>query len=446
MQQYKTYPKYINSGIEWIGKIPKGWESRPLFTVALESYKSNKGMVENNLLSLSYGNIVVKDINSNEGLLPESFETYQIIEPDDIVFRFTDLQNDQRSLRSAISKQRGIITSAYVVVRPFSGILPSYMNYLFRSYDEQKVFYSMGGGLRQSLNYADVKRLPIVVPPVPEQKAIAAFLNRETLKIDSLISKKTDFLNLLKEKRQALITQVVTKGLDPKAKMKDSGIEWIGRIPRDWEVKRLKYTFVESRDAIKVGPFGSQLKGDDFKSEGYKVYNQRTVLDNDFLAGDAFIDDKKYKELKGFKLNPLDVVVTTRGTIGKIAVAPANIDEGIIHPCIIKFTTKKNIILDKLLKYVFNETNIIFEQLVSLSNTTTIPVVYSETLKNVFFVLPAISKQKNIINYLDTETSHIDYLIAKTEESIDLLKERRSSIITAAVTGQIDVRGCPLRC
>src|SRR5690606_21676902 len=115
-------------------------------------------MREKNLLSLSYGRIVRRDINSNEGLLPESFETYQIVDRNDIVFRMTDLQNDQRSLRSALVRERGIITSAYIAVRP-KGINPSFLGYLIRAYDVQKVFYAMGGGLRQSLKFEELRRL-----------------------------------------------------------------------------------------------------------------------------------------------------------------------------------------------------------------------------------------------------------------------------------------------
>ncbi len=157
-----------------------------MLAVAAERCETNVGMVESNLLSLSYGRVVEKDITSNDGLLPESFETYQIVSPGDTVFRLTDLQNDQRSLRSGFVRKKGIITSAYVAVQP-TAIDPSYFSWLMRAYDVAKAFYSMGGGLRQSMKFSDLKRLPTLLPPLSEQLSISAFIDRETSKIDALI-------------------------------------------------------------------------------------------------------------------------------------------------------------------------------------------------------------------------------------------------------------------
>ncbi|MBL0353198.1 MAG: hypothetical protein IPP03_11265 [Dechloromonas sp.] len=148
-----------------------------------------------------------------QSLLPESFETYQIVRPADIVFRLTDLQNDKRSLRTAIVKELGIITSAYLAAKP-TGIQAHYLSYLLRAYDVTKVFYSMGGGLRQSMKFADIKRLPTLVPPVAEQTAIATFLDRETAKIDGLIAEQEKLIALLKERRSALISAAVTGKID----------------------------------------------------------------------------------------------------------------------------------------------------------------------------------------------------------------------------------------
>ena len=206
--------KMKDSGIEWIGDVPEGWEVIPFFSAASESKINNKGMVEDNLLSLSYGNIVRRNINTNEGLLPESFETYQIVEKDNIVFRLTDLQNDQRSLRSAIVKERGIITSAYIAVSIKHAYMPDFFNYLFRAYDALKVFYGMGAGLRQSLKYDDLKRISVLAPPLPEQQTIAAYLDDNCAKIDTLITKTERSIELLKEKRQALISAAVTGKID----------------------------------------------------------------------------------------------------------------------------------------------------------------------------------------------------------------------------------------
>nr|WP_281392575.1 restriction endonuclease subunit S [Sphingobium jiangsuense] len=257
-------------------------------------------MIENNLLSLSYGRIVRKDIDNNDGLLPASFETYQIVEPDDIVWRLTDLQNDQRSLRTAIVRERGIITSAYLATQP-RGIAPHYLSYLLRAYDLTKVFYSMGGGLRQSMKFADVKRLPVMLPPANEQVAIAAFLDRETAKIDALIEEQRCLISLLKEKRQAVISHAVTEGLDPHAPMKDSGIDWLGEVPAHWDVKRLRFIChigtgdADTADAVDDGAYPFFVRSPVIERIGDYSHDCEAVL----TAGDGAGVGKVYHHFTG---------------------------------------------------------------------------------------------------------------------------------------------------
>lgn len=202
------------SGVEWIGRIPANWSVRPLFSAAKEVYRSNKGMIESNLLSLSYGRVVRRDINAEEGLLPDSFETYQIIEDGEIVMRLTDLQNDQKSLRTALATERGIVTSAYVVIRPTDSLNSEYLAHLMRAYDIQKVFYSMGGGMRQSMKFSDLRRLPLLIPSLQEQKEICSSLHPKLARIDQLVSKTEQSIVLLKEQRSTLITAAVTGKID----------------------------------------------------------------------------------------------------------------------------------------------------------------------------------------------------------------------------------------
>ena len=206
-----------DSGIEWIGEVPEHWEVKPFFALVTELNRKNVGLVETNILSLSYGNIIQKPETRNMGLTPESYETYQIVESGEIVFRFTDLQNDKRSLRSAQVTQRGIITSAYMAVKPQS-IDSTYFAWLMRSYDLCKVFYAMGGGLRQSLKFEDVRRLPVLIPPVDEQSAITNTINAGTARIDALVEKTEQSITLLKERRAAFITAAVTGQIDLRGK------------------------------------------------------------------------------------------------------------------------------------------------------------------------------------------------------------------------------------
>ncbi len=205
--------KMKDSGVKWIGQVPEHWEVKPFFALVSELNRKNTGLIETNILSLSFGRIIKKPENRNMGLIPESYETYQIVESGEIVFRFTDLQNDKRSLRSAEVTQRGIITSAYMAVKPH-GLESTYLAWLMRSYDLCKVFYAMGGGLRQSLKFEDVKRLPVLVPSPEEQRNITNAINEETARIDSLIEKTEQSITLLKERHSAFITAAVTGQID----------------------------------------------------------------------------------------------------------------------------------------------------------------------------------------------------------------------------------------
>lgn len=199
-----------DSGIPWIGMIPEHWETRTLSQMARVHFISNKNVHHQNLLSLSYGKIVCKDINTTEGLLPASFDNYQIVEDGNIVLRLTDLQNDHKSLRVGLSTQEGIITSAYLAIEAFTGILPKYLYFLLHSIDVKKVFYSMGNGLRQSLNWTELRKLKCIVPPILEQQAIVDYIEAKLSKIDSCMADLQAEIDYLKEFKQRLISDVVT--------------------------------------------------------------------------------------------------------------------------------------------------------------------------------------------------------------------------------------------
>jgi len=203
-----------DSGIEWIERIPGSWRVCPLFTVAREKEKRNYGNQVQNVLSLSYGKIIDKDVSDNFGLLPESFETYQIVSKGNIILRLTDLQNDKRSLRVGLVRHQGIITSAYICLDFYRDIDPSYAFYLLHAYDITKVFYGLGGGVRQTMKFEDLKWLPILMPSTAEQQVIASFLDRETAKIDALVSRIREVIVHLREYRTALISAAVTGKID----------------------------------------------------------------------------------------------------------------------------------------------------------------------------------------------------------------------------------------
>lgn len=199
-----------DSGIEWVGNVPAHWDVRPLYYYFAERKKKNYLGQEQNLLSLSYGKVIRKDINTSEGLLPGSFNGYNIIEPGDIVLRLTDLQNDKRSLRTGLVKEHGIITSAYVTLKAAKEVVPEYFHYLLHAYDVMKVLYNMGNGVRQGLNYSELSKMHIVAPPIDEQKNIAAYLDAKCKEIESIIESKKQQLTVIDSYKKSLIYEYVT--------------------------------------------------------------------------------------------------------------------------------------------------------------------------------------------------------------------------------------------
>ena len=199
-----------DSGIAFVGKIPAHWELHPVYYYFSEGKIKNTGCTENNLLSLSYGNIIRKDINTSEGLLPASFSTYNIVEKDDIIIRPTDLQNDKRSLRTGLVKEKGIITSAYIDLKPKTNVNARYFHYLLHSYDVKKVFYNMGNGVRQGLNFGEFSKLSVFNPPIKEQEEIAEYLDSKCAKIDSIIENKKAQLETIENYKKSLIYEYVT--------------------------------------------------------------------------------------------------------------------------------------------------------------------------------------------------------------------------------------------
>ncbi len=209
-------------------------------------------------------------------------------------------------------------------------------------------------------------------------------------------------------------------------------LKWMESLPEGWFGVPLKY--IIENNSMKVGPFGSQLSGNDFKDEGYWVYNQRTVVDENFDDNTVFIDEEKYKAMKGFHVDAGDILITTRGTIGRICQVPDDFHKGIIHPCIIKFRLSENKLLFSLLKHVFNDSDIVKDQLVFMSNATTIDVVYSGTLKNVIIPIPPKKKQKQIADYLNRKCIEIEVLIDEIKTQIDILEQYKRSTIAETVT------------
>lgn len=198
------------SGIPWLGDVPREWEVAPLFKLAEQVKLPNDGMVERNLLSLSYGRIIRKDMETASGLVPENYSGYNRIEPNDIVLRLTDLQNDQKSLRVGLSRERGIVTSAYLTIRPNDSSIADYLAYAIKVFDFKKGFYGIGSGVRQSLKFSEVKKISMPIPPLSEQRTIAVMIEKRCAGIDAVIAKRKDELDRLDALKRSIIVEAVT--------------------------------------------------------------------------------------------------------------------------------------------------------------------------------------------------------------------------------------------
>ncbi len=397
----EQYVQMKDSGVNWILDIPSTWNVRVLFQLADQVKNKNKDLSEQNLLSLSYGKIKRKDINNPEGLLPESFDGYNIIEADDIVLRLTDLQNDHTSLRVGQAKERGIITSAYTTLRPSVHVNPQYLYYVLHAYDLIKGFYGMGAGVRQGLNYDEVKTIKVPFPSDEEQKCIVAYLDDQVSQIDAIIEDAQSSIETYKKWKLSTIKEAVTRGIDPNTSMRASNIDWIGDIPASWQL-------------IKVKRVVRIENGSDPKSEGdIPVYGS---------GADSFRTCGEYKEgptvLLGRKGATLHIPHYIEGKYW-------NVD------------TAFNVVVinDKVdLKY-FYYVAICFDYPAYRSQTT-LPSMTQTNYNNMKIPYPDIKTQRRIAEHLDEKVKIIDEIIDEKESLIADLEMFKRSLIYEAVTGK----------
>lgn len=448
---YSTYPSTRDSGLPWLGQIPAHWEVKRLKHVTNVMFSSvDKHIIEGER-SVFLCNYV--DVYKNEHITSD-FEFMRASASAAEIRKFT-LNKDDVMITKDSESWNDIAIPAYVPI-DLENVLCGYHLallrpkpavdgiFLFRALQARPINYQFEveatGITRYGIDQYAIGSTFFLLPPLPEQRAIAAFLDRQTAKIDTLISKKRHLLNLLAEQRSAIICQAVTKGLNPAVSMKDSGVAWLGEVPSHWEVMALKYSVVNQPDAIKTGPFGSQLLSSEMLEGAIKVYNQRSVIDRNFAAGENYITKEKYQELSSFTTYPGDVLLTTRGTIGRCAILPKDAELGILHPCLMRIQPHPKKLLAEYLSLLIQDSFLLQTQLFLLSNATTIDVIYSDTMKKMIIPIPPTSEQKAIIDYLQQEVGKIDALLAKVETAIERLREYRSALISSAVTGKICIK------
>jgi type I restriction enzyme S subunit len=438
----KRYDSYKDSGVEWLGNIPSSWNKIKL---------KHKGDV---IIGLSYKPDDV--VNENEGTLVMRSSNVQNGKPtfNDNVYVQTEISDKLTTKEGDIlicsrNGSRRLIGKNCLITKDIEGMTWGVFMTIYRSpYSKymywllnSPIFKSQSGlFLTSTINQLTVSTLENMVLPftenIDEQQQIVSFLDTKTSLIDSLIEKTQRKIELIKEKRTSLINEVVTKGLNPNVEMKDSGVEWIGEIPDGWLSIPLKYFLEKNKDSIRTGPFGSTLKSSDMIESGIRIYNQRTVYDEDFSSGEIFVSDEKYQTMKSFTVLNGDILISSRGTIGKMTIVPEGSDIGVLHPCLIRLRIDQKKMNKQFLWWYMNHSSLFLQSVKFESNSTTIDVIYSNVLSEVKFPVPTLIEQEEIVSFLSQKIGVIDKTISIEEKRIKLLKEYRQSLISEVVTGK----------
>ena len=413
-----------DSGIAWVGDIPKEWELHPMYYYFKEHKHKNSLGNENNLLSLSYGKIVRKDINTNEGLLPESFNTYNIIDKGDIVLRLTDLQNDKRSLRTGLAKEKGIITSAYVTLRSTRKVDSTFFHYLLHSYDLMKVLYNMGSGVRQGLNYEELSKIMLIAPPLAEQKKIAAYLDSKCAEIDGLIADIQSQIDTLEQYKRSVVIETVYNGLDNNADKKDSGIDWIGKIPSHWSVHPMYYYFEQRWHKNLLGEENNLL------SLSYGRIIRKDINTNEGLLPESF-NTYNIIEKDDIVLRLTDLQNDKRSLRTGLAK-----ERGIITSAYVTIKAIKKI--ESVFFYYLLHAYELMKVLYKMGGGVRQGLNYDE-LSKLMLIEPPIEEQKSIADYLDEKCAEIDACISVKKEQISTLEAYKKSVIYEYVTGKKEV-------
>lgn len=432
---FPRYERYKDSGVEWLGEVPDGWEVTRIKNL-FEIVKRISGEDGYNVLSITQQGIRIKDTESGDGQLSMDYSKYQFVEVGDFAMNHMDLLTGYVD----VSDYLGVTSPDYRVFRIKNKLISfdRYFLFLFQNAYKQKIFFPYGQGASQlgrwRLPTDEFNAFRLPVPPLPEQQTIAAFLDRETAKINALVAEQERLVELLKEKRQTVISHAVTKGLDPDAPMKDSGIEWLGEVPEGWEVTAIKYL-----GRLKGGagfPHSEQGVGDEELSFHKVNALGQAGCDEVLLPSENTIDRATAAQLGAFIFPPKSIVFAKVGAallLGRIRLLGnyACIDNNMMG--LVVNNVKYHIAFVKYAMCLIR-----FDL---IANPGAVPSLNEGQIGNFKLVLPPFPEQQTIAAFLDTETAKIDTLVTEAQQVISLLKERRSALISAAVTGKIDVRG-----
>jgi len=427
------YQEYKDSRVSWLGEVPAHWN---IYRLGYFFEERREKVSDKDFPPLSVTKLGIVPQLETAAKTDDGDNRKKVIAGDFVINSRSD-----RKGSSGAATQDGSVSLINTVLLPLSGIEIAYAHHLFRSVPFQEEFYRYGKGIVADLwstNYSEMKNIMLAMPAVTEQAAIANFLDRETAKIDALIAEQEKLIALLAEKRQATISHAVTRGLNPNAPMKDSGVAWLGEVPAHWKVKKLR--FLLQKNGLIRGPFGGDLKKEIFVENGIKVYEQKNAIYKSFELGSSFITPNKFSEMQKFTVLPGDYIMSCSGTIGKTFRIPDNAPPGIINQAllILRF---QNCLLASFTDWLLIA-NFFSSQIIDNSQGGAMKnLVGMDIFTSISVPVPPTDEQSDIANHLSSEINQLDNLVSQSERGISLLQERRSALITAAVTGQIDVRG-----
>jgi len=428
MAKFKRYDSYKNSGVEWLGEIPSHWEilaNKYIFKLKrnLVGKRSNKYV----LLSLTLDGIVKRDLDKG-GKFPVEFDTYQEVKNGDFVFCLFDVEETPRTI--GLSEYDGMITGAYTVFDA-RNISKKYLYYFYLNLDNNKRLKPLYLGLRNTISKENFFSFKSFIPPKDEQEKIASYLDEKIAKIDTAISGKEKLIELLKEQKQIIINDAVTKGLNKNAKFKNSGVEWLGEIPSHWDIAKVSRFY-----QITIGKMLQPLKIN-FK-DTLQDYICAANLGNNVLK----IDNLKQMwfsetEHKLYKLKKGDLVVVEGGDIGSCDIIKFNTKDLFFQNSIHRVRAKKDNNVKFLRYWLINLKKIGYIDLIC--NKATIPHFTKEKFEDLICILPPKDEQEKIVEYIENKISKIDKLVNLEQECIKSLKEYKASLIDSVVTGKVKV-------
>jgi type I restriction enzyme S subunit len=424
----------VSASLLWAEGIPERWSLRRakfLFRRQQRPLRSDDGVVT----AFRDGQVTLRTKRREDGFTFADKEIgYHGVRVGDLVIHAMD------GFAGAIgvSDSDGKCSPVCAVCTPLSGAVEvRYYASVLRHLAVSGFISSLAKGIRErstDFRFAEFKELALPLPPKEDQKAIVSFLDHKTAAIDGLITKKERLIELLQEKRQALITQAVTKGLDLNVPMRDSGVVWIGGVPQHWRVLPLRRVVAHQL----AGPYGSSLTKAMYSSSGVRVYGQQQVIPNDFATGDYYISPEKFAEMREYEVHPGDLLVTVMGTIGRVAVVPQGIERGIMNPRLVRYVIGERQASAHYVAWVLRS-NVGISQLAEAAQGSTMDGLNLRIIGDVVLALPPRAEQDEIVARIEAVDAWSKRLSGSVQEQLERLREYRQALITAAVTGKFDV-------